>query len=80
MWDNDTTIQPKEKEGQTNVSSALITCYDYTCRFWENLTFWFIELYNCIPVQKAQESGKGGSGKSNLVFFSETAAVVVKCF
>ena len=41
MWDNDTTIQPGEKEGQTDVSSALKRFYDHYRGFWENLKFWF---------------------------------------
>ena len=41
MWDNDTTIQPGEKEGQTDISSALKTFYDHYRGFWENLIFRF---------------------------------------
>ena len=41
MWDNDTTIQPGEKEGQTDVSSALKRFYDHYRGFWENLKFGF---------------------------------------
>ena len=41
MWDNDTTIQPGEKEGQTDVSSAVKRFYDHYRGFWENLRFWF---------------------------------------
>ena len=80
MWDNDTTIQPGEKEGQTDVSSALKRFYDHYRGFWENLRFLIFELYNGISVQKAQESGKGGSGKSKSEIFSEPAVVVVKPF
>ena len=41
VWDNDTTIQPGEKEGQTDVSSALKKFYDHYRGFWENRKFWF---------------------------------------
>ena len=41
MWDNDTTIQPGEKEGQTDVSSALKRFYDHLSSIWENLIFRF---------------------------------------
>ena len=41
MWDIDTTIQPGEKEGQTDVSSALKKFYDHYREFWENLNFGF---------------------------------------
>ena len=41
VWDNDTPIQPGEKEGQTDVSSALKRFYDHLSRFWENLIFRF---------------------------------------
>ena len=41
VWDNDTPIQPGEKEGQTDVSSALKRFYDHYRGFWENLKFWF---------------------------------------
>ena len=40
VWDNDTTIQPGEKEGQTDVSSALKRFYDHYRGFWENLKIW----------------------------------------
>ena len=39
--DNDTTIQPGEKEGQTDVSSALKRFYDHYRGFWENHKFRF---------------------------------------
>ena len=39
--DNDTTIQPGEKEGQTDVSSALKMFYDHYRGFWEKLIFRF---------------------------------------
>ena len=42
MWDDDTTIQPGEKEGQIDVSSALKKFYDHYSRFWENLNFGFL--------------------------------------
>ena len=80
MWDDDTPIQPGEKEGQTDVSSALKRFYDHHRRFWENLTFLFFELYNGISVQKAQESGKDGNRKSKFEIFSKTAVVIVKPF
>ena len=48
--------------------------------FEKILDFEFFELYNGISVQKAQESGKGGSGKSKSAIFSKTAVVVVKPF
>ena len=54
MWDNDTTIQPGEKEGQTDVSSALKKFYDHYRGFWENPIFWFFELCMIGSVQKAQ--------------------------
>ena len=54
VWDNDTTIQPGEKEGQTDVSSALKKFYDHYRCFWENLIFWFFELCISGSVQKAQ--------------------------
>ena len=41
VWDNDTPIQPGEKEGQTDVSSALKRFYDHYSGFWENLIFRF---------------------------------------
>ena len=41
MWDNDTTIQTGEKEGQTDVSSAIKRFYDHYRGFWENLIFRF---------------------------------------
>ena len=53
MWDNDTPIQPGEKEGQTDVSSALKRFYDHMRRFWENLNFQFYDFYMAIFVQKA---------------------------
>ena len=43
VWDNDTTIQPGEKEGQTDVSSDVKTFYDHYRGFWEKsnfLIFW----------------------------------------
>ena len=54
VWDNDATIQPGEKEGQTDVSSALKNFYDHYRGFWENLTFWFFELRMIGSVQKKQ--------------------------
>ena len=54
VWDNDTTIQPGEKEGQTDVSSALKMFYGHYSGFWENLIFRFFEFYLAISVQKAQ--------------------------
>ena len=80
MSNNDTTNQPGEREDQTDVILALKRFYDYYCRFWENLKFWFFELYNGISVQKAQESGKGSSKKSKIKIFSKMAVVVVKPF
>ena len=41
VWENDTTIQPREKEGQTDVSSTLKRFYDHYSGFWENLIFRF---------------------------------------
>ena len=40
VWDNDTPIQPGEKEGQTDVSSALKRFYDHYRGYWENSKFW----------------------------------------
>ena len=34
-------IQPGEKEGQTDVSSALKRFYDHYSGLWENRKFWF---------------------------------------
>ena len=39
MWDNDTPIQVGEKEGQTDISSALKRFYDHYSGYWENLKF-----------------------------------------
>ena len=44
VWDNDTPIQPGEKEGQTDVSSALKIFYDYYRRFLENHKFGFLSI------------------------------------
>ena len=44
MWDNDTPIQPGEKEGQTDVSSALKRFYDHYRGSWKNLAFWIFVL------------------------------------
>ena len=41
MWDNDTTIQPVEKEDQTDISSAVKKFYDHYRGFWETLIFRF---------------------------------------
>ena len=80
VWDNDTTIQPGEKEGQIDVTSAQKRFYDHHRGFWENPKFLFFELYNGISVQKAQESGKDGNRKSKFEIFSKTAVVIVKPF
>ena len=39
VCDIDTTIQPGEKEGQTDVSSTLKMFYDHYSGFWDNLDF-----------------------------------------
>ena len=50
VYDIDTTIQPREKEGQTDVSSALKRFYDHLSRFWEHLTFQVFQLCLAISV------------------------------
>ena len=52
--DNDTTIQPGEKEGQTDVSSALKMFYDHYRGYWENikiLIFWPLQSQFCTKAQ-----------------------------
>ena len=61
----DTTIQPGEKEGQTDVSSALKRFYDHYRGYWDNLKFWIFWpppyrftglLYRngCVKVKKSK--------------------------
>ena len=80
MWDNDTTIQPGEKEGQTDISSALKTFYDHYRGFWENLIFAFFATSLTNLLGFLYRNCQAELKKSKNEIFSKTAEVVVKRF
>ena len=70
MWDNDTTIQPGEKEGQTDVSSALKRFYDHLSPSWKNLNFSIFDFTLTTFWDFPYRIGKGEVKKSkNWDFF-----------
>ena len=80
MWDNDSLIQPGEKEGQTDVSSALKKFYDHLGRFWENPIFRFYITTLTTLLGFLYRNGQAERKKLKIEIFSKTAVVVVKPF
>ena len=68
MWDNDTMIQPGEKEDQTDVSSALKKFYGHYSSFSKNPNFWFFELYKDFLYKKPRKVVRGVVENQNLEF------------
>ena len=80
VWDNDTTIQPGEKEGQTDVSSALKMFYDHYRGYWETFIFRFSITTLTTLLGFLYRNGQAELKKLKIEFFSKTAVVVVKPF
>ena len=66
VQDNDTTIRLGEKEGQTDVSSALKRFYDHRSPSCKIANLRFCDLALTHSVRKVPESGKGEVKKSKF--------------
>ena len=70
MWDNDTPIQPGEKEGQTDVSSALKRFYDHLSPSWKHHIFSIFDFTLTTLWGFPYRIGKGEVKKSKNWDFS----------